>query len=73
MHALAYDNFGGPGEMKLRSAPLPAAPAEGQVLVKVRCAAVNPVDAEQRKGATRALLEYPWPQVATQPAQLAKR
>jgi NADPH:quinone reductase-like Zn-dependent oxidoreductase len=47
--AVAYDAYGGPEVLKLRSIPAPPA-AHGQVLVEVRAASMNPVDWKVRSG-----------------------
>ena len=64
MQALVYERFGGPGVLQIKQIARPADPVEWQLLVRVRSASLNPVDAEQRKGPTHALLSYPWPQVS---------
>src|SRR5262245_4790360 len=43
MQAVVHDSYGGPGVLELRDVGVPAA-AEGQVLVRVRAAAANPLD-----------------------------
>ena len=49
MRAIRVGAFGGPEELKLEEVPTPI-PAEGQVLVHVRAAGVNPYDTNMRAG-----------------------
>ncbi|HEX7136436.1 MAG TPA: NADPH:quinone reductase [Vicinamibacterales bacterium] len=49
MRAIRVDGFGGPEVMKIDTAPDPVA-GEGQVVVRVRAAGVNPVDTYVRTG-----------------------
>src|SRR4051794_14989805 len=49
MKAIVVREFGGPEVMKLESVPDPVA-GSGQVVVRVRAAGVNPVDAYVRTG-----------------------
>ncbi|HEV3409774.1 MAG TPA: NADP-dependent oxidoreductase [Chthoniobacterales bacterium] len=50
MKAVRYDTFGGPEVLKYEDAPRPS-PRAGELLVRVRAAGVNPVDAKVRAGA----------------------
>lgn len=49
MRALRIHGYGGPEVMRLDDVPIPT-PAAGQVLVRVRAAAVNPIDWKMRRG-----------------------
>ena len=49
MKAIRYHNVGGPDVLKYEDAPRPT-PGEGELLVRVRAAGVNPVDAKVRAG-----------------------
>lgn len=49
MKAVRYHAYGGPEVLKYEDAPRPV-PGEGEILVRVRAAAVNPVDAKVRAG-----------------------
>ena len=63
MRALTYTRYGGPDVMSLADVPTPA-PAEGEVLIRVTAAGLNPVDAMQREGGMKALGPYRFPKVA---------
>jgi NADPH:quinone reductase-like Zn-dependent oxidoreductase len=52
--ALVYDRYGGLDVLSLREVPTPRAEA-GEVLVRIRAAALNPKDSLVRKGRFRAL------------------
>jgi NADPH:quinone reductase len=58
MRAVVYERFGGPEVLELRDWPAPE-PAAGQLLVAVRAAGVNPVDAQNRASGDWARLEPP--------------
>jgi len=49
MRAVRFERFGGYGELRLVETPRPE-PAEGEVLVRMRAAAVNPLDNTVRLG-----------------------
>lgn len=49
MRAVAFDTFGGPEVLSLRELPRPE-PQQGEVLVKVAAATVNPTDLVMRSG-----------------------
>ncbi|OGR75656.1 MAG: quinone oxidoreductase [Elusimicrobia bacterium GWC2_64_44] len=59
MKAIRVSRFGGPEELRLEEAPVPA-PAAGQVLVRVLAAGVNPYEAYIRSGAYPALPALPY-------------
>ncbi len=50
MKAIVIHEFGGPDVLKYEETALPEAPGEGQVLVKVYAAGVNPADTYTRAG-----------------------
>jgi NADPH:quinone reductase-like Zn-dependent oxidoreductase len=50
MQAVRFHQFGPPEVLVLDSIPRPASPGEGQVLVRVRAAGVNPIDTGIRAG-----------------------
>jgi NADPH:quinone reductase-like Zn-dependent oxidoreductase len=54
MRAALYDRFGGPEVVEIREVPEPRA-ARGQILLRVRAAALNPKDVYFRRGLYRAL------------------
>ncbi|HST72890.1 MULTISPECIES: NADP-dependent oxidoreductase [Kocuria] len=62
MRALAYARYGDPDVLELTELPLPKVPP-GWVLVKVRSAAVNPVDWKIMSGGLDALMEVQFPVV----------
>lgn len=49
MRAIRVHEFGGPGVMRLEDVPAPE-PGPGQVVVRMRCCGVNPVDTYIRSG-----------------------
>jgi NADPH2:quinone reductase len=59
MRAVVYERFGGPEVLELRDDWPAPEPAAGQVLVAVRAAGVNPVDAQNRASGDWARLEPP--------------
>lgn len=58
MRAVRYNHYGGPDVLKLETMPVPE-PKEGEVLVRVYAAGVNPVDWKQRRGNTAPLPNTP--------------
>ncbi len=60
MKAVRMYGYGGPEVLKLEDVPRPE-PADGDVLVKVHAAGVNPVDWKIRAGYLRAFREFPLP------------
>jgi NADPH2:quinone reductase len=59
MRAIVYEQFGGPEVLELREDWPEPEPAAGQLLVAVRAAGVNPVDAQNRASGDWARLEPP--------------
>jgi NADPH:quinone reductase-like Zn-dependent oxidoreductase len=62
MKAIAIDNYGSTGLLRLRDLPDPR-PQQGEVLVRVRAATVNPVDWKIREGQLRFILYPKFPYV----------
>ena len=62
MRALSYARYGGPDVLELTDRPLPKVPP-GWVLVRVKSAAVNPVDWKIMAGGLDALMEVQFPVV----------
>ena len=50
MRAISFHKYGSAEELKLEQIPRPEKPGEGQVLVRVHSAGVNPVDTAIRAG-----------------------
>src|ERR1700722_19957044 len=49
MRAIVFDNYGDPDVMRLRDVPVPE-PQEGEVLIRVGYAGINPGDSKTRAG-----------------------
>jgi NADPH:quinone reductase-like Zn-dependent oxidoreductase len=49
MRAMVMDRYGGPDVLRLADLPMPA-PAEGQALIEIKAAAINPADCKWRSG-----------------------
>ncbi|MFD3333113.1 NADP-dependent oxidoreductase [Streptomyces sp. NPDC058700] len=62
MRAMAYETYGGTEVLRETRLPLPKV-APGEVLVKVRCAAVNPVDWKIMAGGLDSLMDVVHPAV----------
>ncbi|MFG2867467.1 NADP-dependent oxidoreductase [Streptomyces sp. NPDC048338] len=62
MRAMAYETYGGAEVLAAARLPLPKV-APGEVLVKVRCAAVNPVDWKIMAGGLDPLMDVVYPVV----------
>jgi NADPH:quinone reductase-like Zn-dependent oxidoreductase len=60
MKAVRMHGYGGPEMLKFEDVPRPE-PADGDVLVKVHAAGVNPVDWKIREGYLRTFREFPLP------------
>ena len=63
MRAITLTRFGGPDVLHVRQIPDPPPPGPGQVLVEVRAAGVNPLDAALRAGRLAPLLGRSFPMV----------
>lgn len=62
MQAMTYDRFGGTEVLAVTRQPLPKV-GPGEVLVRVRCAAVNPVDWKIMAGGLKDLMDTVFPVV----------
>lgn len=62
MRAIVYDRYGPPEVLEVRELPSPV-PAAGEVLVRVRAAALNPKDSLIRKGKFRAVTRARFPRL----------
>lgn len=60
MKAVRIHEYGGTEVLRYEDAPRPE-PAEGEVLVRVHAAGVNPVDWKARAGYLREMMKYPLP------------
>jgi NADPH:quinone reductase-like Zn-dependent oxidoreductase len=61
MKSIRLHEYGGPEQIHLEDAPDPK-PAEGQVLVRVQAASVNPIDFKLASGALKQVrpIRFPW-------------
>jgi NADPH:quinone reductase-like Zn-dependent oxidoreductase len=62
MRACYIERYGGPDQLRIGDRPSPK-PAADEVLIKVRCAGLNPVDFKTRDGKVKILLPYSMPRV----------
>lgn len=62
MKAIVINEYGGPEVLKYTDYPDPT-PGEGEVLIRVAAAGINPVDLMQRSGATKAYFPVEFPGV----------
>lgn len=60
MKAAVYDEFGGPEKIQIREVAVPEV-KEGEVLVRIKAAGVNPVDYVVREGYLKDALPYQFP------------
>jgi NADPH:quinone reductase-like Zn-dependent oxidoreductase len=60
MRAIVFDRYGEPDVMSLRDVPIPE-PQDGEVLIRVGYAGVNPADAKVRAGHTHRYREVEFP------------
>jgi NADPH:quinone reductase-like Zn-dependent oxidoreductase len=62
MKAVVLHQYGGPSELKLEDWPDPT-PGEGEVLVRVAAASINPIDWKIRSGAAQHLFPVTFPTI----------
>lgn len=60
MKAAVYDEFGGPEKVQVRTIDIPEI-KEGEVLIRIKAAGVNPVDYMVREGYLKDFLPYSFP------------
>ncbi|MHA6250010.1 NADP-dependent oxidoreductase [Pontibacter sp. CAU 1760] len=60
MKAAVYESFGGSDKIQIKKVKIPEV-KEGEVLVRIKAAAVNPVDAMVREGYLKDFLPYKFP------------
>jgi NADPH:quinone reductase-like Zn-dependent oxidoreductase len=61
MKAAVIDGYGGSERLEIREVPDPPPPGPGQLLLRVRAAAVNPIDWKIRRGRMRFLMPARFP------------
>ncbi|MEO1448699.1 MAG: NAD(P)-dependent alcohol dehydrogenase [Bacteroidota bacterium] len=54
MRAIVFNEYGGPEVLHMAERPLPR-PGKGEVMIRIRAAALNPIDCEVRGGMIKAL------------------
>jgi len=62
MKAIVLHKYGGPNELKLEDWPDPT-PAEGEVLVRIAAASINPIDWKMRSGAAQQHFPVTFPAI----------
>ncbi|MBV8309989.1 MAG: NADP-dependent oxidoreductase, partial [Planctomycetaceae bacterium] len=62
MKAVRIHRYGGPDILKYEDAPRPEA-AEGEALVRVHAAGVNPLDWKVREGYLQTMIPYALPMI----------
>ena len=54
MNAIIYRSYGGPEKLELAQRPDPQ-PGPGQLLIRVHCSSVNPIDWKRASGVMRLI------------------
>lgn len=60
MNAIIYRSYGGPEKLELAQRPDPQ-PGPGQLLIRVHCSSVNPIDWKRASGVMRLISPVPMP------------
>ncbi len=60
MNAIIYRSYGGPEKLELAERPEPK-PGPGQLLIRVQCSSVNPIDWKRASGMMRLISPIPMP------------